>query len=235
MEKREVKKNEMGIEPETMNKNALFFSQTSLEIPDQSQRNALEPFPQIGCVIMASGMGKRFGSNKLLADFAGKPMIQYILDSTADLFPNRVVVTRHKEVKSLCDSQKIPVILHDFPGRNDTVRLGLEALGTNIQNCMFCPSDQPLLTRETLRSLAEYAIKEPETIWRLSSNGNIGAPVIFPSWTFPELQILPEGKGGGVVIKKYPDQVRMLEIENPWELKDVDTKETLQELLDKIE
>ena len=33
-------------------------------------------FPKLGCVIMASGLGKRFGGNKLMEDFHGKPMIQ---------------------------------------------------------------------------------------------------------------------------------------------------------------
>lgn len=29
--------------------------------------------PNLGCVIMASGLGKRFGDNKLMADFDGQP------------------------------------------------------------------------------------------------------------------------------------------------------------------
>ena len=44
------------------------------------------PFPNCGCVIMASGLGIRFGGNKLMADFCGKPMITQILDATEDLF-----------------------------------------------------------------------------------------------------------------------------------------------------
>ena len=44
---------------------------------------------------MASGMSKRFGSNKLLADFHGEPMIMRILRATDGLFTRRVVVTRH--------------------------------------------------------------------------------------------------------------------------------------------
>lgn len=40
------------------------------------------PLLPIGCVIMASGLGKRFGSNKLMADFNGKPMIYRILSAT---------------------------------------------------------------------------------------------------------------------------------------------------------
>ena len=31
--------------------------------------------PHLGCVIMASGLGKRFGGNKLMADFDGQPLI----------------------------------------------------------------------------------------------------------------------------------------------------------------
>ena len=38
--------------------------------------------PLIGCVIMASGLSTRFGSNKLLADFGGRPMLCRVLDAT---------------------------------------------------------------------------------------------------------------------------------------------------------
>ena len=31
--------------------------------------------PHLGCVIMASGLGTRFGGNKLMADFDGQPLI----------------------------------------------------------------------------------------------------------------------------------------------------------------
>ena len=36
----------------------------------------------VGCVIMASGRAVRFGSNKLLADFGGSPLIAQALDVT---------------------------------------------------------------------------------------------------------------------------------------------------------
>lgn len=60
-----------------------------------------DPFGKIGCVIMASGLGRRFGSNKLLADFGGEPMICRILDATEGIFRRRVVVTRHEEIARL--------------------------------------------------------------------------------------------------------------------------------------
>ena len=35
----------------------------------------MENFPPVGCVIMASGLSRRFGSNKLLAPFDGQPLL----------------------------------------------------------------------------------------------------------------------------------------------------------------
>ncbi len=186
-------------------------------------------FPKIGCVIMASGLGKRFGGNKLMADFHGKPMIQRALDATAGLFARRVVVTRHEQVASLCREQHVDVILHDLPNRNDTVRLGLEALG-DLDACMFLPGDQPLLRRETVAMLLESRKETPDSIIRPAYEDTEGSPVLFPSWTFPELMTLPEGKGGGAVIKNHPHTVHRVSITDPFELADVDIPEMLETL-----
>jgi len=184
-------------------------------------------FPKLGCVIMASGLSKRFGSNKLMADFHGEPMIQRALHATDGLFSKRVVVTRHESVAALCRDQNIDVVLHDLPHRSDTVRLGLEALG-DLDACMFLPADQPLLRRETVAMLLEIRKENPDRIIRPAYEDSEGSPVLFPSWAFPELKTLPEGKGGGVVIKNHPHEVCRVAIANPFELADADTPETLE-------
>ena len=184
-------------------------------------------FPQIGCVIMASGLGKRFGGNKLMADFHGKPMIQRALDATAGLFSKRVVVTRHESVVQLCREQNVDVVLHDLPHRNDTVRLGLEALG-DLDACMFLPGDQPLLRRETVARLLHSWQQNPESIIRPIHEDTEGSPVLFPAWAIPELKNLPEGKGGGVVMKNHPHEILHVPISDPFELADADTQETLE-------
>ncbi len=191
-----------------------------------------DPYGQIGCVIMASGLGKRFGGNKLMADFHGKPLVSCILDATEGVFSRRVVVTRHEDVARLCKDRGIQVVLHDLPHRSDTVRLGLEAMD-KMDRCMFATADQPLLRKETISTLALAAANDPDLIWRTICDGTPGSPVIFPKWTFPELQNLPEGKGGSVVIKKYPERLRMVNVRDRYELKDVDSPEDLSELLER--
>ena len=83
----------------------------------------------VGCVIMASGRAVRFGSNKLLADFGGAPLIAQALDAAeTPALAARVVVTRSPEVAELACKAGVKAILHSLPGRNDTVRLGLDAM-----------------------------------------------------------------------------------------------------------
>ena len=186
-------------------------------------------FPKLGCVIMASGLGKRFGGNKLMADFHGVPMLQRALDATEGLFLRRVVVTRHESIAAFCRQQNVDVVLHDLPHRSDTVRLGLQALG-DLDACMFLPGDQPLLRRETVAMLLETRKENPERIVRPAYEDSEGSPVLFPAWTFPELKKLPEGKGGGAVIKNHPHEVLRVSITNPFELADADTPEMLETL-----
>ena len=186
-------------------------------------------FPKIGCVILASGLGKRFGSNKLMADFHGAPLIQRALDATEGLFSHRVVVTRHESVAALCQEQNMAVVLHDLPHRSDTIRLGLEAM-PDLDACMFLPGDQPLLRRETVALLLECRKEHPDRIIRPAYEDTEGSPVIFPDWTFPELRSLPEGKGGSVVMQHHPHEVCRVSISNPFELADADTPEMLETL-----
>ena len=205
------------------------------------RKNAL---PSVGCVIMASGLARRFGSNKLLADFGGRPLLFRALEVTAPpALAARVVVTRSAKVKALCDAQAVPCLLHSLPGRNDTVRLGLEALleqCPNLAGCIFLPGDQPLLQRETLEALiTAFAQTQKETeraIFRLGARAAdgpdtvVGSPVLFGSSFFPELLTLPENKGGNILLKKYPAQVRTVCIADSAELLDADTPEVLQQL-----
>lgn len=174
-----------------------------------------------GCVIMASGLGKRFGGNKLMAELGGKPIVQWGMDAAKDVFSKTVVVTRHKDVAALCEKQGIDVVFHDLPYRSDTVRLGLKALG-DVDGCLFLPGDQPFVMKESLFAMV-LALQNTDCIWQLGG----ASPVLFPKWTFEELKNLPQGKGGGVLVKQYPERVCSLPPNTEWELRDIDTPQDL--------
>lgn len=183
---------------------------------------------KIGCIIMASGLSKRFGSNKLFAEYEGKTFFQRALDATETVgFAKRIVVTRTPELTALYPQ----VILHDFPGRNDAVRLGMEAL-SDVDGWLFCPCDQPLLQRESVETLVEAFCNEgnPAAIYRLAWEETPGMPVLFGKSYFDELTGLPEKKGGGYVIANHQDAVRLVQAKDKMELFDVDTEEDLRKI-----
>lgn len=189
---------------------------------------------KIGLVIMASGLSKRFGRNKLMEDLGGKPLIQWIFDATDDLFSKRVVVTRNNEVKDLCDKLNISCIIHDMPNRDDTVRIGLSALMDDVDYCFFTPGDQPLIEKATMSNLIKMAGEHNNEIVRLCFGETEGSPVGFPKSLFEELLNLPEGKGGNVVVKNNPARVHPVMANREYELWDVDTMSDLDKIKSRI-
>lgn len=196
--------------------------------------NSDNPYGNSGCIIMASGQGTRFGGNKLLADFGGKALIQWVLDVSKGIFSKRIVVTIHREIENLCKKQNIPVILHSFPYRNDVVRIGIESIGCQIDRCAFLLADQPLIKKETLSSIIMCANNEPDFIWRACYKETIGSPVVFPKKYFNELKNLPQGKGGNIVILNHAENVKNFSVSNLYELEDIDTHDDLERLLKNI-
>lgn len=108
---------------------------------------------------MASGVGARFGGNKLMAELCGAPLVGHAVRATDDLFSRRVVVTRHADVAALCETLGAQVILHDEPCRNDTVRLGMEAMD-GCDTVTFVQGDQPLIRPASIVALLRAAERD---------------------------------------------------------------------------
>lgn len=108
---------------------------------------------------MASGVGARFGGNKLMAELCGAPLVGHVVRATDGLFSRRVVVTRHADVAALCETLGVQVILHDEPCRNDTVRLGMEAMD-GCDTVTFVQGDQPLIRPASIAALLRAAERD---------------------------------------------------------------------------
>lgn len=185
-----------------------------------------------GCVIMASGLGKRFGGKKLTAQLLDKIIIQYIVEATEGLFSYRVVVTRDEKIKLWCEERNIPVVFHNLPDRNDTIRLGLAEIeikcGKDLQGCLFCPADMPFISMEALQNMLLKVENKTDTIVRMAYKGRGSAPVLFGSDYFSDLKNLPKGKGGSEIVKSHASKVLLVEAKEEYELWDIDTQEDLE-------
>ena len=113
-------------------------------------------------VHMASGMSKRFGTNKLLASFNNNTLFENAINISRFVsFGKTLAVTRHDELVQICEREHIHCIKHNMPYRNDMVHLGVSHIikesccqkNNCTQGILFLPSDQPLITKTSLQLL----------------------------------------------------------------------------------
>lgn len=201
-----------------------------------------QTFPHsVGCVIMASGLGRRFSAcpdhYKLMAEFHNQPLIAPVLNLAKALpFSQVVLVTRNPDVETFAKAMSIPVLLHTMPDKNHTIKLGLSHLleeNPYLSGCMFCVADQPLLSGTTLENLLFSFSENPHKIIRTGTFAAPGNPILFPADFFPELLQLPSKCGGSFLTKKYPEQVLYVPVQDDLELFDVDTCADLEHLRSK--
>lgn len=190
----------------------------------------------IGCVVMASGVGQRFGgSNKLLTSLAGQPLVLCSAQSVPQSLFDMVVSTRWAEVARLCELHAIPSVLHSNITRSGSLQAGLMwGASRGWEGCLFLPGDQPLVQKESFQKLAQGFHQNPLAIHRLAWNDNPGSPILFPARLFHQLGLLERSQGGRKAIGKQ-EQMLCHQAHYAYELWDVDTpydKKKIVELFD---
>lgn len=179
---------------------------------------------KIGGVLLASGAGRRFGGNKLLVPVEGVPLYRRAMAALSPAgFDRLAVCSAYPEI--LADGEKSGFLpLHNAgasEGISASIRLGLSAM-EGMDGVLFAVCDQPFLTTESIVKLIDAFEESKTAICALSWRGQRGNPVLFPADLFGELSALTRDTGGGAVIRRHPDRLRLVESFSPKELEDVD-------------
>ena len=210
--------------------------QSAADQPEKNERH-------IALVLMASGYGRRYGSNKLLEEFRGKPLFVHALEQAAGSGADSIcVVTRYLEIRDYVDRWKKAgrrdsmdgetlsedrQFSHPERGISESLRLGLSAR-PEADGCCFMVCDQPLLTSGTLRRMMKAFCCNPDAIFVCSDGRRRGNPVLFPKELFGELMQLTGDNGGRQILRKYPGRIREIIAARPEELCDIDSAKDLE-------
>ena len=183
----------------------------------------------VGAVLLASGAGRRFGSNKLLARVEGVPLYRRAMAALSPApFGRMAVCSPYPEILSAgAEYGFLPLPNPDAAeGISASIRLGLAHMG-GMDGVLFAVCDQPFLTTQSLIRLINAFEESKNAVCALSWGGRRGNPVLFPADLFGELAALTGDTGGSAVIRRHPERLRLVEAASPRELADVDVPEEL--------
>jgi Uncharacterized MobA-related protein len=190
-------------------------------------------------IVLAAGMSTRMGQNKLLLGFKDKPLIAHAVDTLLASEIDEVIVVLGNEagkVQEKLRGREVRLIENpDFrEGLSSSVRVGVSAVSPQADGIMVYLADQPLLepadVNRILRAFT-HAKDVGKSIVVPFFGGQRGNPVILDS-SFQEAILGVAGDVGCKgVIKRYPDQVFVVEMENDHVIRDMDTIEEYEAVL----
>ena len=184
---------------------------------------------KLGVVLLAAGRSARFGTNKLLADFCGRPMVCCALEAATALQAARiVVVTGSAEIARWADGYGCGVMVNDAPqlGQSHSIRMGVRAM-REMDAVLLMVCDQPRLTGASLERLVQRFAGSEQGIACLRDATHLGNPAVFSRRYFGELLALEGDRGAKGVLRAHEDDLLIVETVGPDELADADTPDML--------
>lgn len=183
----------------------------------------------IACVIMAAGAARRFGGDKIFARFEGEMLYARALKAAqeAGCFTEIALVCRLSDASRI-HAPGVRILVNKTGARSRTIQLGVEAF-SGCDAIVFMTCDQPLLSAESLRRLAEAFAADPDGICALGVAGKPRNPALFAWRFFGELRALEGEMGGKQVIRAHAGELRVVEAP-ACELTDADTPQALEVL-----
>lgn len=188
-------------------------------------------------IYMASGLARRFGSNKLLYKFKGKEIYLYGLETmirlleklqSAGLNAELIVVSSYPDILNKAKSLGVKGILNTDSslGISSSIKLGTAYSKADFY--LYMPADMPFVNEDSVFELCKEASRNKEkSLFALANEENTAcSPCIFSDRYREELMGLKEDEGGKKVFCKYP-QNTFLKIVSFQELKDIDYPEDL--------
>jgi molybdenum cofactor cytidylyltransferase len=186
----------------------------------------------IAAIILSAGKSERMGRPKALLQYRGQSFLEMILAAiaSAHLAPTVVVAGHHYDVISKA-FPNIPIVFNPNYnlGMGTSVQAGIRALPAGLKGAAIFLVDHPMVDRHTIDALV--ARLAPGRIVVPVHEGRRGHPVLFSVEMLDEVLALPPDQGLNTVVRRLPERVIEVFVENAGVLRDIDTPEQFARLL----
>lgn len=179
--------------------------------------------------MLAAGYSRRFGADKRRATLAdGRSLLAASLALPCAVLDEVWLVLRPDEMPAGLDLPTGVRIVQDpatAQGMGHSLAAGARRLlaESQAQAVAIFLADMPSIRRASLDTLLARA--DAERILLPSHGGRRGHPVLFGRRFWPQLAALSGDTGARPVVQHNPEAVRIIELDDPGLLQDVDTAE----------
>lgn len=205
----------------------------------------MEHSQQTGAIILAAGTSSRMGEagNKLLLPLRQRPVLVHVIEAVLGSRARPVILVlghQAEEVRARVqqDLKEKALVIMENPdyarGQSTSMKAGLRALlaspaASELTSVIFLLGDQPMITAALLDKLIDLREQSGKRIVLPLYQGQRGNPVLFSLELAPELLQVDGDEGGRSLIKRHPEEIATLEVEEAAANFDVDTWEAYQE------
>jgi molybdenum cofactor cytidylyltransferase len=164
------------------------------------------PTYRFAVVILAAGGSSRLGRPKQLLAFGNKTLVEHAADTALASGAAQVIVVVGAEadaVREKLSGLPVKIATNDewSNGMGTSIRCGLGALNPEIECVVLSLCDQPHVTSDLLRDLANRQIESGVPIVASSYDGVGGVPAAFGFALFPKLSSLQGDSGARDLIR----------------------------------
>jgi molybdenum cofactor cytidylyltransferase len=190
---------------------------------------------KFAAVVLAAGRSTRMGTNKLLADLNGGPVLATTIKQIkASGVDEIVVVTGHQAqaVATALSHTKVVIIHnpHYADGLSTSVRCGIAAV-QDFDAAFICLGDMPLIRSVDMqRMMQAFNVEEGRRLIAPTYRSQLGNPVLWGREYFKVLMVLEGDRGARSVLEASRQQITEIAVEHDGILLDADTPEALVEM-----
>jgi len=199
-------------------------------------RSATPPFDRladallpVGAVVLAAGSSTRMaGSDKLLLEFDGRPMIKSVIEAASDGGCHQILVVYSSNEVMQAVGRDAELIHNPraSTGMASSLQVGLRALRSDMEAALVLLGDQPMVGSRTVAALLRAWRQEgsrPAVAVSRGEGGKWAPPVVLARELWDQLMTLKGDAGARQVLDHRPDLVDT--VPSLDRLDDVDTPE----------
>lgn len=189
----------------------------------------------VSIIVLAAGLSRRFGRNKLLEPFGPSTMIEHVVSESLKSKANQVIVVcghDFEKVRSKLNRHDCELVFNeDFEkGQSFSIRKGLSKVSLNADAIIVLPADVVLVDRSAIDAVINDYCEYHAPIVAAGHQGHSGHPILFDKSLLHELnEINEEGQGLRSVVSRHKSEARIVETSEA-ALVDIDKQDDLWKL-----